>query len=209
MKRLVLLLLAAMMILPDAAEAKRRETDEEIKQKTRHYKGWEWGASARGYLSFYELTRSKIVGEDAVKAYKTQAKFGGSAMLNVGYFIDNHWKVGAEIGAQIQYNHTVMPLYASVHYYYGKRKNCLFNFVNAGTNILFNKGLRFGATCAGGVGFRIQPPTSKYKIDIMLGYQALMMNPRPTIIPGYAFDKKDVNLKELNQSVFIGIGIAF
>lgn len=209
MKRFLLLIVAATMILPSNAEAKRRETPEEIEQKTRHYAGWEWGVSARANFIFYELERSKIVGEDAVRAYKTQSKFGGSAMVNVGYFLNNHWKIGAELGAQIQYNHTVVPLYASAHYYYGKRKNCLFNFVNLGTNILFNKGLRFGSTCAGGVGYRIQSPTARHKFDIMLGYQALLTNPRPKIEGSFSFDKRDVNLKEFNQSIFIGLGISF
>lgn len=208
MKRVIFVLLAAMMILP-TAEAKRRETAEEIEQKTRHYAGWEWGLSARGYFVFYELDRTKIVGEDAMRAHKTQTKFGGSAMLNVGYFLNNHWKIGAEVGAQMQYNHTVIPLYASVHYYYGKRKNCLFNFANLGTNILFDHGLRFGSTCAGGVGYRFQSPTGRRKVDLMLGYQALLLNPRPVIEGDYSFNKRDINRKEFNQSVFIGLGISF
>ena len=121
----MLLLLVAMTI--PVAEARRRETPEEIERKTRHYQGWEKGVSLRASLIFYELDRTRIVGEKAVRTYTDQAKFGGNVMLHAGYFINNHWKVGAEIGAQIQYNHTVIPVYATAHYYYGTRKNCLLN----------------------------------------------------------------------------------
>lgn len=208
MKRVFLLLLAIVMIVPHA-EAKRRETPEEIERKTRHYAGWEWGATGNFGLVFYELDYMRIKGQDAVRDYQSQAKFGGSIMLNGGYFVNNHLKLGAELGAQIQYNYTVVPIVATAHYYYGKRKTCLFNFVNLGTNVLFNKGLRFGSTCAGGVGVRFQNPDNDYKIDLMVGYQALLVNPRPAIDHDFSFDIKDVNRKAFNQTVFIGIGIAF
>ncbi|MBQ2141808.1 MAG: hypothetical protein II204_01500, partial [Alistipes sp.] len=180
MKKTLLLVLMALLTIT-AADAKRRETPEEIERKTRHYSGWEWGASARANLIFYELDYMRVYNEPPVSAYKSHAKFGGNIMLNGGYLINNHWKVGVELGAQIQYDYTVVPIYATAHYFYGKRKNCLFNFLNLGTNVLFDKGLRFGATGAGGVGFRIQTPDSPNKYDIMIGYQALMMNPRPVI----------------------------
>ena len=109
----MLLLLVAMTI--PVAEARRRETPEEIERKTRHYQGWEKGVSLRASLIFHELDRTRIVGEKAVRTYTDQAKFGGNVMLHAGYFINNHWKVGAEIGAQIQYNHTVIPVYATAH----------------------------------------------------------------------------------------------
>ena len=97
----------------------------------------------------------RISGQKGVQAFKSQAKFGGNVMLNAGYLFNNHWRLGVEAGAQIQYNYTSVPVYATLHYFYGKRKNCLFNFINAGTNILFDHGLRFGATGAGGVGYRL------------------------------------------------------
>ena len=208
MKKTLLLVLMALLTIT-AAEAKRRETPEEIERKTRHYSGWEWGASARANLIFYELDYMRVNKEPSVSTYKSHAKFGGSIMLNGGYLINNHWKVGMELGAQIQYDYTVVPIYATAHYYYGTRKTCLFNFLNLGTNALFDKGIRFGATGAGGVGVRIQSPDSKHKYDITLGYQALMMNPRPVIKEPYGFDAKDVNRKRLDQSVFIGFGMTF
>jgi hypothetical protein len=208
MRKLILLLLAVVMIVP-AAEAKRRESAEEIERKTRHYKGWEWGATGNFNLVFYDLEYTRIKGEKGVSDYQSQAKFGGSVMLNGGYFLNNHWKIGAEIGAQIQYNYTVMPIVATAHYYYGKRKTCLFNFLQLGTNVLFNKGLRFGALSAGGVGVRFQNPNNSYKIDLMVGYQALLLNPRPMLKGDFTLSPKDVNRKGLNQSVFIGIGVAF
>ena len=60
-KFLVLLLLVAMTI--PVAEARRRETPEEIERKTRHYQGWEKGVSLRASLIFHELDRTRIVGE--------------------------------------------------------------------------------------------------------------------------------------------------
>jgi hypothetical protein len=75
--------------------------------------------------------------------------------------------------------------------------------------VLFNKGVRFGATGAGGVGVRLQSPDSDHKFDIMIGYQAIMLNPRPVIKEPYCYSPKDVNRKVLNQSVFIGIGVNF
>ncbi len=208
MKKTLLLVLMALLTIT-AADAKRRETPEEIERKTRHYSGWEWGASARANLIFYELDYMRVYNESPVSAYKSHAKFGGNIMLNGGYLINNHWKVGVELGAQIQYDYTVVPIYATAHYFYGKRKNCLFNFLNLGTNVLFDKGLRFGATGAGGVGFRIQTPDSPNKYDIMIGYQALMMNPRPVIKEPFNYNPKDVNRKRLDQGVFIGFGMTF
>lgn len=208
MKRFIIVALLMLMAVP-MAEAKRRETPEEIERKTRHYSGWEWGAAGRVSLVFYEEAHMRILGQPAVRAYKSQAKMGGNIMLNGGYFLSNHWKLGLELGAQIQYNYTVVPLYVTAHYFYGKRKNCLFNFVNAGTNILFDKGLRFGTTAAGGVGFRFQSPDNNHKIDLMLGYQALMLSPRPVIKPPFGYEPKDVKRIAFNQSVFLGIGISF
>ena len=201
-------MLALAFIIP-SAEAKRRETPEEIERKTRHYSGWEWGATGRFNLVFCDLNYTHIAGEKGVKDYRAQARLGGSINLNAGYFFDNHWRLGAEVGAQMQYDYTVVPVMATLHYYYGKRKTCLFNFLQLGTNVLFNKGLRFGALGAGGVGVRFQNPNNSYKIDLMVGYQALMLNPRPVLKGDFTFNQKDVNRKGLNQSVFIGIGVAF
>ena len=191
------------------AEAKRRETAEEIERKTRKYEGWEQSVSARFALIFYDAKYMHITGEPAQRSYSSKAHIGGSFTYGGGYLINNHLRVGAEIGIQPQFNYTVMPLYATAHYFYGKRKNCLFNFLNLGTNVLFNKGLRFGATGAGGVGFRIQTPESHCKYDIMIGYQALMMNPRPVIKEPFNYSPKDVNRKRLDQCVFIGFGMTF
>ncbi|MBQ2784330.1 MAG: hypothetical protein IJE99_04965 [Alistipes sp.] len=207
MKRFVLLLVAVLMILP-SAEAKRRETPEEIERKTRHYSGWEWGAEGRFNLVFYDMDYQKVFNESPVKSYRAWAKFGGNFMLNGGYFINNNWKVGLELGAQIQYNYTVMPVAVTARYFYGKRKNCLFNFVNVGTNMLFKNGVRFGALGEGGVGVRLQSPDSKFKYDIIIGYQAIMMNPKPQG-GEFQFNAKDINYKKVNQSVYIGLGINF
>lgn len=209
MKRLIIFVLLTLMFIP-VAEAKRRETPEEIERKTRHYKGWEFGAAARFDCLFYELNYSRIAGEEASRYFQTQAKFGGNIMFNAGYFINNHWKIGVELGAQIQYDKTVVvPVYATAHYYYGKRKNCLFNFVNLGTNLLFDHGPRFGSTCAGGIGYRIQKPDSPRAWDIMVGYQALLLNPRPELVGDYTINQGDVNRKMFNQGVFVGIGLTF
>ena len=54
MRRFTLLALLVLMIAPQA-EAKRRESPEEIERKTRHYAGWEFGAAARFDVLFYEL----------------------------------------------------------------------------------------------------------------------------------------------------------
>ena len=199
-----MLLMAAMMIIP-TAEAKRRETPEEIARKTREYKGWEWGAEARFDLVFYDMGYSRVLNSAAVNWYQAQARLGGNVMLNGGYFINNNWKVGFELGAQMQYNYTVMPVAVTARYFYGTRKNCLFNFVNLGTNVLFNKGMRFGALGEGGVGVRLQSPESKFKYDILLGYQALMINPRPQ---SGDYQVK-ANYKRVNQSVYLGLGINF
>lgn len=208
MKKLLLLLLALLFIVPQA-EAKRRESEEEIARKTRHYSGWEYGASARVSLVFYDMDYMRIKGEKGVDAYKSQAKMGGNVMLNAGYFFDNHWRLGVEAGAQIQYNYTFVPIYVTAQYHYGKRKNNLFNFLNLGTNVLFDKGLRFGATAAGGVGYRLQSPDSKHKYDITLGYQVVMLTPRPVIEGGFSYKSSDVTRLKLNQSVFIGFGFTF
>lgn len=208
MKRLMLLVLLALMTIP-TAEAKRRETPEEIERKTRHYSGWEWGATGRLGLVFYELDYMRIVGEKPMRAYKSQAKMGGNVMLTGGYLINNHWRVGFEAGAQIQYNYTTVPIAVTAHYFYGKRKNCLFNFVNIGTNVLFDKGLRFGTTFSGGIGYRLQAPDGDMKYDITLGYNALMMNPRPVIKEPFGYAPNDVNRKAFNQMVFVGFGINF
>lgn len=208
MKRLVILVLLALMIAP-AAEARRRETPEEIERKTRHYSGWEWGLSGRFSLIYYELERMRVDDQLPVRAFQSQAKLGGNVMLNAGYFLNNHWKLGVEAGAQIQYNGTVVPIYATAHYYYGTRKNCLFNFLNLGTNVLFDDGLRFGTTCAGGIGFRFQSPDSSHKIDVMLGYQALLTMPRPVVEGNFSYDRRDLRRQQFNQSVFIGLGFTF
>ena len=202
-----MVLLALVAITP--AEAKRRETPEEIEKKTRHYSGWEWGATGRFNLIFYELDYMRVATEQPVTAYKAHSRIGGAVLVNGGYFINNHWKVGMELGAQIQYDYTTIPIYATAHYYYGKRKTCLFNFVNLGTNMLLNKGVRFGANGAGGVGIRIQNPDSKNKYEVTLGYQALMMRPHPDLSGGFHYNPKDVQRIKLDQSVFIGLGIYF
>lgn len=208
MKKTLLLVLLALLSIPQA-EAKRRETPEEIELKTRHYAGWEWGAAGRFDLIFCELDYMRVATEDAVTAYKSHAKFGGNIMLNGGYLLNNHWKLGMELGAQIQYDHTVVPIYATAHYFYGTRKNCLFNFVNLGTNVLFDKGMRFGGTAAGGVGVRIQTPNSECKYDITVGYQALLMHPRPVIEEPFNYKPSDVRRKRFDQGVFIGFGVTF
>lgn len=208
MKKLLFLLLFIAFIAPQT-EAKRRESEEEIARKTRHYSGWEYGVSGRVGLYFYEMDYMRIKGQSGVDAYTSHAKMGGNVMLNAGYFINNHWKLGVEAGAQIQYNYTFVPIYLTAHYHYGKRKNNFFNFLNLGTNVLFDKGLRFGATAAGGVGVRLQSPDSKHKYDITLGYQALLLSPRPVIEGDFSFKAKDVTRIELNQSVFIGFGFTF
>ncbi len=214
MKRLLLLLLAFAIIVP-VAEAKKRETQEEVERKTRNYSGWEWGAQGRFGLIYYQLDYTKVYNETPVKEYfagvksaDDKAMLGGNIMLNGGYFINNHWKIGLEAGAQIQYNHTFVPVSVTGHYFYGTRKNCLFNFVSLGTNMLFNKGVHFGANGAGGVGVRIQSPDSSLKYDIMLGYQAVMLNPKKQG-GDYSFNSKDVRYHQVNQGVYIGLGISF
>ena len=223
MKRLFILALLILLAIP-TAEAKRRETPEEIERKTRHNEGWEWGAVGRFSLIFYEMDHMSILGEKQT-VYKSQARLGGNLMLNGGYHINNHWKIGMEAGIQMQYNYkAIIPVYLTAHYFYGKRKNCLFNFINLGTNMLFNKVnadamsdvsainekfVHFGATGAGGIGFRFQSPDRKDKIDITLGYQVLMLAPSPVIKGSFGYNTKDVKRLELNQQVFIGIGITF
>ena len=101
MKKFFVLLLLATLTIP-VAEARRRETPEEIERKTRHYQGWEKGVSLRANLIFYELDRTRIIGEKAMRTYKDQAKFGGNVLINAGYFLNNHWKIGAELGVQMQ-----------------------------------------------------------------------------------------------------------
>lgn len=215
MKRLFLLLVAVLMIVP-MAEAKRRETPEEIERKTRNYSGWEWGAQARFNLVFYDMNYMKVYNETPVKEYfaglKTaddKAMLGGNFMLNGGYFLNNHWKIGLELGAQIQYNHTFIPVSVTGHYFYGTRKNCLFNFVTLGTNMLIESGaVRFGANGTGGLGVRLQSPDSKLKYDIVLGYQAVMLNPAPHS-GSFQYKPGDVKFHAVNQSVFIGLGVYF
>ena len=75
MKRFIIVALLMLMAVP-MAEAKRRETPEEIERKTRHYSGWEWGAAGRVSLVFYEEAHMRILGQPAVRAYKSQAKMG-------------------------------------------------------------------------------------------------------------------------------------
>ena len=155
MKRLFLLFMLVLLAVP-TVEAKRRETPEEIERKSRKYEGWEQTVSGRFALIFYQGARTEIKGQDVERSYKGQARLGGSFTYGGGYLINNHWRVGAELGVQPQYNYTLMPAYLTAHYFYGKRKNCLFNFVNVGTNVLFDKGMRFGGIYAGGIGFRFQ-----------------------------------------------------
>jgi hypothetical protein len=69
--------------------------------------------------------------------------------------------------------------------------------------------VRFGSTCAGGVGYRIQAPDSKYKYDIMVGYQALLLRPRPEMEGAYQLNEKDVKRHEFNQGVFLGFTLTF
>ena len=217
-------MLLVLLSIP-TAEAKRRETAEEIERKTRKYEGWEQSVSARFALIFYDAKYMHIAGEPAQRSYSSKAHIGGSFTYGGGYLINNHWRIGAEIGIQPQFNYTVMPIYATAHYFYGKRKNCLFNFVNVGTNMLFNsvsksdatnvayvgdkKFVRFGATGAGGIGVRLQSPNSSDKVDIMIGYQALLLSPRPVINGSFGYKPQDVKRLELNQQVFIGVGITF
>ena len=225
MKRFLLVALLLMLAMPEA-EARRRETAEEIAMKTRNNEGWEWGASARASLIFYEMDYTKIVGQKSNMSYKAQAKFGGDVLLNVGYHLNNHWRIGAEAGVQMQYTYkAIVPVYLTAHYFYGKRKNCLFNFVNLGTNMLFNsvskgdsmnvayiddnRSVRFGVTGAGGIGVRLQSPHSSDKFDIMIGYQAMMLTPRAVMKGSFSYKPRDVKRLELNQQVFIGFGITF
>lgn len=208
MKRLFLLVMLVFLMAP-IAEAKRRETPEEIEQKSRHYSGWEWGAAGRVNLLFYNLDKTVIMNQRPSKVYIAKADVGGSVMLNGGYFLSNNWKLGLEMGAYMQRDITMMPAYLTAHYFYGKRKNCLFNFLNVGTNVVFEKGMRFGFTGAGGVGFRLQGKDSNSKIDIMLGYQTNLMRPRPVTEGEFHFKQEDMSRIRLNQSVFLGIGVAF
>ena len=67
MKRLVLFLLIMLFAMP-TAEAKRRETAEEIERKTRKYEGWEQSLSARFALIFYDAKYMHITGEPAQRA---------------------------------------------------------------------------------------------------------------------------------------------
>lgn len=208
MKRFAIFLILSLLAIP-TAEAKRRETPEEIERKTRNYEGWEQSVTGRFALIFYQGTRTEIKGEAPERAYKSQARIGGSFTYGGGYLINNHWRIGAEVGVQPQYNYTLMPAYLTAHYFYGKRKNCLFNFVNIGTNLLFDKGMRFGGLYAGGVGFRFQGMDNYHKIDITLGYQLLHTSPRPVIEPPFSFKAQDVKRRGINQSVFVGLSYSF
>ena len=224
MKKFLLIALLFILAIP-TVDAKRRESEEEIALKTRHNEGWEWGAAARAAQVFYEMDYMAIKGQSSQMAYKSQAKMGGNILVNGGYHINNHWRVGLEAGVQMQYNYkAIIPVYFTAHYFYGTRKNCLFNFVNLGTNRLFNgvkksdmdvaylddnKSVRFGVTGAGGIGVRLQGKNSSDKYDIMIGYQALMLSPRPVIKGSFGYKPQDVKRLELNQQVFIGLGITF
>jgi hypothetical protein len=208
MKKLILLLLAMVVMIP-AAEAKRRETPEEIERKTRNYQGWEWGVNGRFNLVFFDMNYTKLINEVGVKDYRAWAKFGGSATVNAGYFFNNHWRLGGEIGAQMQYDYTTIPVVATLHYYYGQRKTCFFNYLNLGTNLVIDGGLRPGATGAAGLGIRIQSPESETKYEITIGYQTLMMRPRPDDSGQFGYMPKDVTRIKLDQSVFIGFGVFF
>jgi len=92
----------------------------------------------------------------------------------------------------------VVPIYATAHYYYGKRKNCLFNYLNAGTNILFEHGPRMGGTFGAGGGYRLRVKD-----------QLSMLSPRPVVNGNFAFDRKDISYKALNQMAYFGIGVTF
>lgn len=208
MKRLVIFLLLTLLAIP-TAEAKRRETAEVRERKTRKYEGWEHSFSGRFALILYDATYMKIADEPSQRSYSSKAHIGGSFTYGAGYLINNHWRVGAEIGIQPQFNYIPMPVYATAHYFYGKRKNCLFNFVNVGTNVIFDGGMRFGGLYAGGVGFRFQGMNNRSKIDLVLGYQLLQTSPRPVIKEPYAFDAKDVTLRGTNQSIFLGVSYSF
>ena len=81
MKRLFLLVMLVFLMAP-IAEAKRRETPEEIEQKSRHYSGWEWGAAGRVNLLFYNLDKTVIMNQRPSKVYIAKADVGGSVMLN-------------------------------------------------------------------------------------------------------------------------------
>ena len=59
MKKILLFILLALVGITNA-DAKRRETAEEIERKTRHYSGWEWGAAGRANLIFYELDYMRV-----------------------------------------------------------------------------------------------------------------------------------------------------
>ena len=72
MKRFLLIALLLILAIP-TAEAKRRETEEEIAMKTRHNEGWEWGAQARASLIFYEMDYMAIKGQSPQTAYKAHA----------------------------------------------------------------------------------------------------------------------------------------
>ncbi len=210
MKKLVTLLLL-LACIATAAEAKRRETPEEAAKRIRNYSGWEFGASGRVNFIFYELQHMKVADEAAVNAHRIPKKqlMGGDILFNAGYFLNNHWKMGIETGVQLQYNGPLVPIYATVHHYYGKRKNCLFNFFNIGTNMLFDHGVRMGGMAGIGGGYRIPVKESKMNVDLMIGYQATLLRPRPTVNGGYAFDRKDIKLQEVNQMVYVGIGVSF
>lgn len=210
MKKLVTLLLL-LACIATAAEAKRRETPEEAAKRIRSYSGWEFGASGRVNFIFYELQHMKVADDPAVNAHRIPKKqlMGGDILLNAGYFLNNHWKIGIEGGVQLQYNGPLVPLYATVHHYYGKRKNCLFNYLNIGTNLLFDHGVRMGGMAGIGGGYRIPVKDSKMNVDLTIGYQASLVRPRPVVNGSYAFDFSEIKLQEINQMVYIGIGVSF
>ena len=59
-------MLLTLLAIP-SAEAKRRETAEEIERKTRKYEGWEQSVSARFALIFYDAKYMHITGVTAIQ----------------------------------------------------------------------------------------------------------------------------------------------
>ena len=208
-KSVTLMLLLACIVT--AAEAKRRETPEEAAKRIRNYSGWEFGATGRVAFIFYELQHMKVADEAAVNASRIPKKqlMGGQIALNAGYFLNNRWKLGVAGGVELQYNGPLVPIYATVHHYYGKRKNCLFNYLNLGTNILFDHGMRMGGMAGIGGGYRMPVKDSKMNVDLTIGYQATLLRPRPVVNGNFSFERRDIKLQEINQMVYIGIGVSF
>lgn len=210
MKKFVTLILLLACAV-SAADAKRRETPEEAAKRIRDYSGWELGAGGRINFIFYELQHMKVADESAVNAHRIPKKqlIGGDLLFNAGYFLDNHWKIGVETGVQLQYNGPLVPICATAHYYYGKRKSCLFNYVDLGTNILFEHGMRMGGMAGVGGGYRVHVKDSNMNVDFTIGYQALLLRPRPVVYGDFAFDRSEIKYQEINQMVYVGIGVSF